>query len=195
MALQFPINPNLNQTYSSGSSATYTWNGSYWQTTLPPTQTILFATSASSAVTATSASFAEKSKLWYVNVTSTASYTLPAGYTADTCRYHTIADQTNGVGAWFNTGTYRFTPQKAGYWRITLGYDVYRNNEVYLNIFKNSNGVAGIGGLDLINGNVTKTVYVNGTTDYIYGSNNGNATGARTQVAAKSFFEATWIGE
>ena len=72
MALQFPSNPTLNQTYSSGSSATYTWNGSFWQTTLPPTQTVLTATSASfatsasaaiSSVTATSASFATTASL------------------------------------------------------------------------------------------------------------------------------------
>ena len=60
MALQFPINPTLNQAYQSGSSATYQWNGTYWQTVLPTIQTVVAATSASfaaSASFATSASY------------------------------------------------------------------------------------------------------------------------------------------
>jgi len=40
MALSFPSNPSLNQTYQSGSSATYTWNGTYWQTSAPTTQMV-----------------------------------------------------------------------------------------------------------------------------------------------------------
>jgi hypothetical protein len=58
MPLSFPTNPTVNQTYQSGSSATYQWNGSYWQTTLPPTQTVLNAINATSASVAISSSFA-----------------------------------------------------------------------------------------------------------------------------------------
>ena len=58
MALIFPTSPTLNQTYSSGSSSTYQWNGTFWQTITPPTQVIVTALSASFATTATSASFA-----------------------------------------------------------------------------------------------------------------------------------------
>lgn len=186
MSLIFPSSPTIGQTYSSGSSGTFVYNGTAWDSQ-----------NSNLPITVPSASFAEKSKLWYVNVTSTASYTLPSGYTVDTCRYTTIAEQVNGAGAWFNTGTYRFTPQKAGYWRITLGYDFYRGStaETYLNIYKNSTAMAGTAGIAAIQANLTKTVYVNGTTDYIYGSNNGNATSTRTQGPAISFFEATWVGE
>ena len=78
MPLQFPSNPTINQTYSSGSSATYTWNGTYWQTTLPPTQTILVATSASAASFATSASFATTSS--YILNAVSSSYAASASF-------------------------------------------------------------------------------------------------------------------
>jgi alpha-tubulin suppressor-like RCC1 family protein len=41
MPLQFPASASLGQTYQSGSSATYRWNGTYWQTVLPPNATRL----------------------------------------------------------------------------------------------------------------------------------------------------------
>lgn len=53
--LNFPANPTLNQTYQSGSSSTYLWNGDYWQVNLPPTQTVLNSINATSATTATTA--------------------------------------------------------------------------------------------------------------------------------------------
>ena len=49
MPLIFPTNPTPNQTYQSGSSATYQWNGSYWDTITPPTQIVLNATNAISS--------------------------------------------------------------------------------------------------------------------------------------------------
>jgi alpha-tubulin suppressor-like RCC1 family protein len=49
MPLNFPTNPSASQTYQSGSSVTYIWNGSYWETTLPTTQTVLSASFATSA--------------------------------------------------------------------------------------------------------------------------------------------------
>lgn len=55
MPLIFPSNPTPNQTYQSGSSATYRWNGVYWVTDTAPTATVITATSASLS---TSASFA-----------------------------------------------------------------------------------------------------------------------------------------
>ena len=57
MALIFPNNPTLDQLYQSGSSATYKWNGSFWQTTIPPTQTVLNAVNAASASFASTSSF------------------------------------------------------------------------------------------------------------------------------------------
>ena len=61
MPLIFPSNPVVGQTYQSGSSSTYQWNGSYWETIIPPTQVFATAVSASLAQTASfavTASFA-----------------------------------------------------------------------------------------------------------------------------------------
>jgi hypothetical protein len=58
MALQFPTSSIAGATYQSGSSATYKYNGSYWETVTPSTQVLLTATSASFALTSTSASVA-----------------------------------------------------------------------------------------------------------------------------------------
>lgn len=35
MSLIFPSNPTLNQTYQSGNSATYKWNGTFWEISAP----------------------------------------------------------------------------------------------------------------------------------------------------------------
>jgi hypothetical protein len=52
MALEFPSSPSVGQTYISGSSATYTWNGSNWDITAPPTLLITQTVSSSYALTA-----------------------------------------------------------------------------------------------------------------------------------------------
>jgi hypothetical protein len=46
MALQFP-SASIGQTYQSGSSATYKWNGVSWIVITPPTDVVLLATTAS----------------------------------------------------------------------------------------------------------------------------------------------------
>lgn len=51
MALIFPTSASVGQLYQSGSSATYQWNGTYWQISAPTTQTFVTATSASFATT------------------------------------------------------------------------------------------------------------------------------------------------
>jgi hypothetical protein len=208
MPLSFPTNPSASQTYQSGSSATYTWNGTFWQTSLPPTQTVLSATTAATAISAsvaitstsasfaTSASLADKTKLWYTFATSTASYTLPSGYSQDQCRYTTIGTEINTTG-WFNTSTYRFTPQKAGYWQIHAGYDIYRGTgyDTYFRIRKNTQQAANNGGYEIVSANASTIVYLNGTTDYVDATNSGGATAARTQGTASSIFHALWVGE
>jgi alpha-tubulin suppressor-like RCC1 family protein len=56
MALNFPLNPTVGQTYQTGSSATYEFtNDQYWKVTQPSSLQIVFATTASFA---TSSSFA-----------------------------------------------------------------------------------------------------------------------------------------
>jgi hypothetical protein len=44
MALIFPNNPSFNQTYQSGSSATYQWNGNFWQVSAPGISSITIMT-------------------------------------------------------------------------------------------------------------------------------------------------------
>lgn len=86
--INFPTSPSTGQTYQTGSSATYTWNGSFWDVTRGKTvaiptsyvaQTSSFATKAASyALTASyieSASTATSSSL-----AVTASYNVSASY-------------------------------------------------------------------------------------------------------------------
>jgi hypothetical protein len=144
---------------------------------------------------AQSASLADATKTWYTSVYSNASYSLPGGYTLDTCRYNVVSTEINTTG-WFNTTTYRFTPQKAGYWLIIVGYDVYRGTtvEAGLNIFKNTTGMANTGGIGVVSSNLSAMVYLNGTTDYITGVNTGGGANTRTQDSFKSILQARWIG-
>lgn len=58
MPLIFPSNPTVNQTYQSGSTATYQWDGTKWTVVQPTSTTVVTARSASFASTSTSASFA-----------------------------------------------------------------------------------------------------------------------------------------
>jgi len=55
MALVFPTNPTPNQTYSSGSSAVYRWNGLFWDILILPTSSIV----ALSSSVSISSSFAD----------------------------------------------------------------------------------------------------------------------------------------
>jgi hypothetical protein len=51
MPLVFPTSPSQSQTYASGSSAVYQWNGLFWDVVSPPTATTLNAVTASYALT------------------------------------------------------------------------------------------------------------------------------------------------
>ena len=129
----------------------------------------------------------------YANVT----YALPGSYTSDTCRYSVVDNTVNVSSSWFDTSTYRFTPQKAGYWQITAGYDIYRGGTVEANLIigKNGTNVAINGSLGAIINVLTKIVYLNGTTDYIVITNNGAASQSRSQLSNKSFFQAMFVGQ
>ncbi len=129
----------------------------------------------------------------YASVT----YTMPGSYTEDTCRYSVVNNTVNVSSSWFNTSTYRFTPLKAGYWKIIAGYDVYRGQTVEANLIIQKNGAiaainGAIGGVTLI---ATKILYLNGTTDYVSVVNNGGASNSRNQSSDKSFFQAIYVGQ
>lgn len=127
----------------------------------------------------------------YANVT----YTLPGSFTEDICRYSIVNNTVNVSSSWFNTSTYTFTPQKAGYWEITASYDVYRNSEASLAIKKNTDIVAAAGSFDAVAQQITKIVYLNGSSDYISIINVGGASLSRAQYDSRSWFQARWIGE
>jgi hypothetical protein len=127
----------------------------------------------------------------YANVT----YTLPGSFTEDPCRYSVVSSNVNVSSAWFNTSTYTFTPQKAGYWEITASYDVYRNTEASMAIKKNNSIVAAAGSFNAVVQQITKIIYLNGSTDYIDIVNVGGAALSRSQFEPRSWFQARWIGE
>ena len=127
----------------------------------------------------------------YADVT----YTLPGSFTEDPCRYSVVSNTVNVSSAWFNTSTYRFTPQKAGYWEITASYDVYRNAEASMAIKKNGSIVAAAGSFNAVAQQITKIVYLNGSTDYINIINVGQVSTSRAQYDSRSWFQARWVGE
>ena len=133
---------------------------------------------------------------YFLEAYASVTYSLPGSYTNDTCRYSVVNTNINVSSSWFDTSTYTFTPQKAGYWHITAGYDIYRGNaEASLFIQKNSATVAIIGGIGMVTGVVTKIVYLNGSTDNIKIVNNGAAIQSRSQSSDKSFFQAKFLSE
>jgi hypothetical protein len=152
-------------------------------------------TSASFAQTARSASFAENVTPYIVTAYSNATYTMPGGFTNDPCRYNVVDILLNVPVGWFNMTTYRFTPQKAGYWRITAAYDVYRgsNIEGALSITKNGVVQSGVGGFGTVAAVTSRIIYLNGTTDYVAAINSGGAASLRNQYRERSYFEAEFI--
>lgn len=133
--------------------------------------------------------------LYLLEAYASVTYTLPGSFTEDVCRYSVVSNTVNVSSSWFNTSTYRFTPQKAGYWEITASYDVYRNAEASMAIKKNVDVVAAAGSFNAVAQQITKTVYLNGSTDYINVVNVGGAALQRAQFDSRSWFQARWVGE
>jgi hypothetical protein len=133
--------------------------------------------------------------LYLLEASASVTYTLPGTYANDICRYSIVNNTVNMSSSWFNTSNYRFTPQKAGYWEITASYDIYRNSESSLTIQKNSTNVAVNGTISSVVQQVTKIVYLNGSTDFITIANSGFNSNARSQTSSSSWFQARWVGE
>ena len=139
---------------------------------------------------------ASSATLYLLEAYASVSYTLPGTYTYDICRYSVVNTNINVSSSWFNTSTYRFTPQKAGYWEIIASYDIFRNSgESSLSIQKNGSSVAVNGTITSVVQQVTKIVYLNGSTDYITIGNTGSNSYARSQNSLSSWFQARWVGE
>ncbi len=138
---------------------------------------------------------ASSATLYLLEANASVTYTMPGSYTSDPCRYSIVNNTVNVPSSWFNTSTYAFTPQKAGYWEIAASYDIYRNSESSLTIQKNGSNVAVAGTIASVVQQIRKIVYLNGSTDYINVTNSGSNSNARSQNATNSWFQARWVGE
>ena len=138
---------------------------------------------------------ASSTKLFLLEAYSNASYSMPGSYTNDLCRYNIVNNTVNVPSSWFNTLSYTFTPQKAGYWEIRASYDVYRSGEATLMIYKNGSNVAVVSTISSVALTVNKIIYLNGTSDYINIYNSGVNSNTRSQGVANSWFQARWVGE
>lgn len=134
---------------------------------------------------------------YMVTAYSTINDPLPGAYTIQVNKYNVVdlANTLGGAGTAFNTSTYRFTPTKAGWYDVTIGYDVFRGSttEGYIILRKNGAIIASVGGFGAVKQNVSKVVYMNGTTDYLDGANQGGAAVTRQQNAVNSFIQAKWL--
>lgn len=139
--------------------------------------------------------FDSSNALYLLEAYADVTYTLPGSFTEDICRYSIVNNTVNVSSGWFNTSTYTFTPQKAGYWEITASYDVYRNSEASMAIEKNNSIVAAAGSFNAVAQQITKIVYLNGSTDFINIVNVGGAALQRAQFQSRSWFQARWVGE
>jgi hypothetical protein len=144
---------------------------------------------------ALSSSISATPTLYLLEAYADVTYTLPGSFTEDPCRYSVVNNTVNVSSSWFNTSTYTFTPQKAGYWEITATYDVYRNSEASMAIKKNNGIVVTAGSFGTVAQQITKIVYLNGSTDFINIVNVGGAANSRSQYAERSWFQARWVGE
>ena len=133
-------------------------------------------------------------RVYLLEAYASVTYTLPGSFTEDVCRYSVVSNAVNVPSAWFNTSTYTFTPQKAGYWEITAAYDVYRNGEASMAIKKNNSIVAAAGSFNAVAQQVTKIIYFNGSTDSANIINVGGAALQRDQYDGRSWFQARWVG-
>ena len=127
--------------------------------------------------------------MWY-----SGSVVMAGGYGLTTLPFNQTIKNTDN---WFNTTTNRFTPQKAGYWNISVGYRVYSNaaTEGYLQIRKNGSSIVSInGGIGLVIGSTSKAIYFNGTTDYIQVESLLELANTNAQNQSTAYFTATYVG-
>lgn len=115
--------------------------------------------------------------------------------TPQVCKYNVIADDPDTIHTWYNSTLYRFTPQKSGWWNVNANYDVYRgsNEEASLILRKNEEAVGAQSGVGAIQIGVSKTIYLNGSTDYIDVVNAGADPQTRQQSSYTSYLQLQWL--
>lgn len=184
----FAFNPDGTLTFPDGTTQTTSFTGL-------PENLISGSSQLTSSLDTRYAASGNAPTLFLLEAYANETYTLPGGFTEDPCRYSVVSVNENVPSNWFNTSTYRFTPQKAGYWEINACYDVYRNSEASMAIRKNGSIVASAGSFNAVAQQVIKIVYLNGSTDYIDIVNTGGGTLQRYQYQQRSWFQAKWIGQ
>ncbi len=93
----------------------------------------------------------------------------------------------------YSTGSgYEFQSLNDG---TATSYDVYRNSEASIGIYKNTISVSTNGSIVAVNLQIRKIIYLNGSTDYIQIYNIGLNSLERGQSADKSWFQARFISE
>jgi hypothetical protein len=113
MALIFPTSSIAGATYQSGSSATYKYNGTYWETVTPATQVFATAVTASFATTASALIGSQATYLTVSKNSVTQSITSTA---ARLTNWDTPVTNIN-AGEW-NSTTGIFTATKAGVYQV-----------------------------------------------------------------------------
>jgi hypothetical protein len=105
----------------------------------------------------------------------------------------------------FDTSTYRFTPNKAGYYHIMGSAGFAFSSKImngWLVVYKNG-GTWKRGNRIFTNSTmphcvVSTLVYLNGTTDYVelyFYQNSGSTTTTSGTGSAENWFQGIWIGE
>jgi hypothetical protein len=106
-----------------------------------------------------------------------------------------VPEVTN-IYAQYNLSNGRFQPTLAGFWTIQASarcYGSISTSEANVLLVKNGTiQVAGCGSFGQVIGNVSATVYFNGTTDYV--TVNVTTAGAATNPQTSSYFSASYVG-
>jgi hypothetical protein len=132
---------------------------------------------------------------YYLGVVSNTGISAGGTFTPTVCPYNIVSENPDGIGSWYNITTYRFTPQVAGYWRVTGSFYNFRSSTTRSGfiIRKNGTTVAADDGISIYYNKATKVIALNGTTDYIDAAYYGAASGTINQDPATSFLQFEFI--
>lgn len=186
MALQFPTNPTSGQTYQSGSSATYQYNGTYWTVVIPQTQILATATSASFANTSTSSSFALTStSASFTTTASFASTANTASFIATASRAISSSVATSASQAITSSFSQNRTPTILA-WGASLGSPTVTSGTLY----NNATYINNDGGVRL----TTTAIGSNGTIYWNLTGSNGFDFKRDFRATISTYYSGTYGG-
>jgi hypothetical protein len=140
MALVFPSSASLNQTYQSGSSAVYQYNGQFWTVVTPPTTTASFSNTGSSMVTRPQIAFRKTQQNSIALSTDTV-------VNWDISDFNTISDLSYSSGVFTNTAARQRTfivDYQAGIRLTNIAFNIVEHNTfiAYNGTVSNTNRIA-----------------------------------------------------